>query len=350
MAGSSLNTLLFSKTESPDKLIGNNFILRNSLRILNQIRSVNKLSSVSIHTPICHNHTFLPSQTDGVFAVWRDRGLATLGDLYMDKQFASFNQLQTKFNIPNSHFFRYLQIRHYVKDRIPNFETMPENCPFYDLLRLPPDSKHLISRFVSLFASSVSTDHLREAWSADLNIEVTDDTWNGGLAKIQSCSINVRYKLIQFKVIHRLHYSKTKLHRIYPSVSPLCDRCKTADGSLAHLFWLCPHLQKFWCEIFQWFSGVYGRGIPPDPELALFGCSETASSYTPEERSALMTGMVAAKKMILLDWKSPTPPCFQKWLNELISIMQMERIRFYNSKGPNRYLNIWGPIIDYLKM
>lgn len=77
-----------------------------------------------LYTPICHNHSFLPCQTDGVFAVWRDWGLAILGDLYINKQFASFNQLKAKFNIPNSNFFpRYLQIqiRHYVKDKIPNF-------------------------------------------------------------------------------------------------------------------------------------------------------------------------------------------------------------------------------------
>ncbi len=61
-----------------------------------------------------------------VFAVWRDRGLATLGDLYIDKQFAYFNQLKTKFNIPNSHF--------YVKDKIPNFENKPKICPFFELL------------------------------------------------------------------------------------------------------------------------------------------------------------------------------------------------------------------------
>lgn len=347
---SSLCTLLFSKTESPHKLVGENFILRNSIRILNQIRSFSTLSNVSIYTPICHNHSFLPSQTDGVFAVWRDKGLATLRDLYIDKKFASFNQLKSKFNLSNSHFFRYLQIRHYVKDQIANFQTMPDSCPLYELLQLPPDSKHLISRFVSLFTTSVSTTHLKEAWSTELNFEVSDDTWNEGLTRIQTCSINVRYKLIQFKVIHRLHYSKTKLHRIYPAISPLCDRCKSADGSLTHIFWLCPHIQRYWSKIFKWFSGVYGKDILPDPELALFGCSETALYFTSEEQQALMLGMVAAKKMILTDWKSSTPPCFEKWLNEMIIIIQMERIRFYNSKVPNNFLSVWGPFINHLKV
>ena len=82
--GSSLCTLLSSKTESPCKIIGNNFILRNSLKILNQIRSICKLPNTSVHTPI-----FVPL----LFVDWRERGLVALGDLYVDKHFASFGQL-----------------------------------------------------------------------------------------------------------------------------------------------------------------------------------------------------------------------------------------------------------------
>lgn len=346
---SSLCTLLFSKTESPCKLVGNHFILKNSIRILNQIRSLFKLPNTSIHTPICYNHSFPPGQMDGVFAGWRGNGLVTLKNLYIDKHFASFGQLKTKFNVQNSHHFRYFQIRHYVQGIFSNFETMPTGCPFYDLMLLPPDSKHLISRFVSLFSASVSTHHLQQAWSEELELEVSDDVWNEALTRIHTCSINVRYKLIQFKVVHRLHYSKLKLHRIYPSVSPLCDRCRGAEGSLSHLFWSCPQLYTFWCEIFKWFSKVYGLDIAPDPELALLGCSETALRYSSEIQQTLLLGMVAAKKMILLDWKSPTAPCFRKWLSEMIGIIQMERIRFHKSKAHDRFLDIWGPFIDYLK-
>lgn len=74
---------------------------------------------------------------------------------------------------------------------------MPDSCPLYELLQLPPDSKHLISHFVCLFTTSVSTTHLKEAWSTELNFEVSDDIWNEGLTRIQTCSINVRYELIQ---------------------------------------------------------------------------------------------------------------------------------------------------------
>ena len=38
-----------------------------------------------------------------------------------------------------------------------------------------------------------------------------------------------------------------------------------------------------------------------------------------------------------------------KRLKVIISVVQMDRIRFYESKAPDRFLNIWGPFDDHLK-
>jgi len=105
----------------------------------------------------------------------------------------------------------------------------------------PPDSRHLISKFVCLFGSCTSapTVRFKEAWEENLGVELSDDTWDRCLATIHACSINSRHQLIQFKVIYRLHYTKDKLHKIYPSVSPMCDRCKVAEDTASHAFWFC---------------------------------------------------------------------------------------------------------------
>lgn len=35
--------------------------------------------------------------------------------------------------------------------------------------------------------------------------------------------------------MHQHQYSKTRLHNIFTSISPQCDRCKMAEGTLAHI-------------------------------------------------------------------------------------------------------------------
>lgn len=93
--------------------------------------------------------------------------------------------------------------------------------------------KFLISRYVNVFELPVNTEYTKEAWAKDLGEEISEDSWNESLEMIQDCSMNSRHR---FKVLHRLHYSKTKLSKIYNPVSTICDRCKTEEGSLSHMF------------------------------------------------------------------------------------------------------------------
>lgn len=294
----SLPALLFSIAQPSHKLFGNNFVLSNSLKILSQIRKALGLPNVSLNAPIAGNHLFKPGLTDGVFLDWRKRGLRCISDFYIDNNFASFPLLQARYHLPQSHFYRYLQVRHFVREHVSDFPLRPHNYNFYDTFLLQPNSRHLISRFVTAFEMPVSTSHLRDIWSKELGVPLSEELWEEGLSSIQKCSINSRYRLIQFKVVHRLHYSKTKLNRIFESVSPMCDRCNRAEGSLSHLFWYCPVLDSFWSDIFNWFSKQYKIIIQPDCNLAIFGSSERTSTLPSHCKQALKTGMVAAKKLI----------------------------------------------------
>ena len=112
----------------------------------------------------------------------------------------------------------WLQVRHFVRECIPEFKVKPKSHILYNTLLSQPDAKHLISHFVAALPTQVEAGHLREAWAVELGVPVLDKLWEEGLSGIQSCSISSRYRWIQFKVLHRLHYSKTKLNKIFESV------------------------------------------------------------------------------------------------------------------------------------
>lgn len=53
-------------------------------------------------------------------------------------------------------------------------------------------------------------------WEDELGKELGDN-WDCALTRVNSSSSCARLSLIQFKVLHRVHYSKAKLAEIYPS-------------------------------------------------------------------------------------------------------------------------------------
>lgn len=143
-----------------DKLLQKSFVVRNSVLILRQIKKANHITRNSIYAPMCQNPLFKPGQLHGAFVTWKKKGIVTFADLFIDGQFASFTQLCSKFKLPNSNFFRYLQIRHFVMQTFRQIESIPKSHPFHDTLRLTPDSPHLITKFVNCFTIVVSSDHL----------------------------------------------------------------------------------------------------------------------------------------------------------------------------------------------
>ncbi len=277
-------------------------------------------------------------------------GIVSLKDLYFDRHFGSFEQLQSKFSLPKSHFFRYLQLRHYVQQATKSYELPPENNALFKSLLGPPKAKHPISVLVGYFSSILdwSTIRIKQAWEGELGIEIEDKSWDEVLTNIKSCSINARLQLIQYKIVHRLHYSKTRLTKIFPNLSPLCNRCNAAEGTLAHLFWTLAKLHNFWSLIFQWFSSAFNITVTPDPETALLGHSNILKNLDCNIRIALIHGMMIAKRCILKLWKSDLAPKFETWLRELLSILHVERLRYELSGNPLKFSRMWSPVLEHM--
>ena len=108
----------------------------------------------------------------------------------------------------------------------------------------------------------------REAWEDDLGITINEEQWEAAL-NYQSA-----HQFIQFKVIHGLHYSCTKTNSFYPSASPICPKCKSENGTLGHLFWACPKINKFQAfkkYIFECLNKAYNCNVSADPHTVILG-------------------------------------------------------------------------------
>lgn len=172
--------------------------------------------------------------------------------------------------------------------------------------------------------------------------------WSESLASIHKCSINSRHNRTQFKTIHRLYYSKEKLNKMFPDISPICNRCKAGHGTLTHSFWSCPSLHRFWISVFNCFSKAFKKTWEPSPLVAILGVTSVLAGINKFESQAIALGMVVAKKMILLNWKSDHAPTYESWIRELMNVIHLEKLRLTTENRNHRFNHIWKPITEFL--
>lgn len=93
------------------------------------------------------------------FKAWLNKGVVKLQDVYKDYTLMSFNELKAKYDIPQKHFFKYLQLRSFILANLNNsiLEThVTKNC----------FGKRLISRFNNMIAENhkENFDSKRQKW------------------------------------------------------------------------------------------------------------------------------------------------------------------------------------------
>ena len=349
----SLKALLCSKLPftQPISNFTSNPVVLHSIKIWNQFRRSFALTDLSQAAPIAANHMFVPSLIDGVFDMWSRRGMVSLSDLYIDGSFASFEQLVQKYHISKAHFYRYLQLRNFV---FSNFKCSPLRPPtglLDSIFNCKQVRKRTISTIYEILYSHnlMPLDRLKNKWATDLKEQITDDTWHKIIQGIFSSSICLRHAVIQFKIVHRLHWSKVRLSKINADLDPTCDRCGRDPATLFHMFWTCPKLCTFWQPIFETFSKIFAKKLAPSPFIALFGVTQIDSHLEMWERTMVAFCSLLARRLILLKWKDPAPPTYSHWVRETMNHIKLEKIRYTIRGSTRKFFNIWQPFLMFVE-
>lgn len=326
-----------------------NPVVLNSVKIWSQFTTHFKLKTMSIHSPITNNYSFPPSILDSSFTIWRTNGIVSLSNLFSQGTFCSFSQLSEKFDLPKSHFFRYLQIRHFVQKNIPSFPQLPPINTIDNIISLSPQGKGLISRLYGIInnISPHSLQEVRQLWEKDLGQEMREDQWEAALDLVHTSSPCARHSLIQLKIILRVHWTKAKLAKIFPNMDSSCPRCQNQPADLFHMFWSCPLLQAFWTDIFNAYSVMSGTTIPPNPICAIFGFTDETRSIKSDFYIVIAFTSLLARRQILLQWKEQRPPTFRKWINDTMSFLKLEKIRYTLKGSIQRFERTWNTFLTY---
>ena len=333
---------------APSKF-SNNPIVVSTLKIWNQIRKEFGWSLLTLSAPICNNHLFLPARMDSGFSMWEREGLINFKDLYCEGQFGGFGDLCEIYNLQRSDMFRYFQVRNFVKTHSPIFPEIPARSGIEVFMPAASLAKGVVSYlYEAIPRKDPGLGKIKSSWETELGFTFSDEWWEQATERVNSSSSCARLSLIQFKVLHRTHYSKARLSKIYPDVTDCCDRCSQSPGNLSHMFWSCPKLIQFWKFFFEAISEILGKTIAPCPHIAIFGIPDEEIALTNKQVNVIAFASLIARRRILLQWKSKSPPSAKAWLIDVMSFLKLEKIKFTIRGSSDKFYNYWQPLIAYV--
>lgn len=122
------------------------------------------------------------------------------------------------------------------------------------------------------------------------------------MRQIHESSPSSRHGLLQFKIIHRLRFSRVKLAKLFPSLDPVCEKCQAALASLIPMYWACPNLQSFQEAVFLSLGEVLGNVVDINPVTDLFGIKHegTTSQWSWRTCTVVALTTLLARCLILL--------------------------------------------------
>lgn len=347
---SSLSALLTSRLPFSPSRFCSSPVVTSTLRIWMQFRQTFHLTELSMLSPICDNPLFPASKLDATFKQWEGLGLKTCKDFFINGVFLSFTELMNKLQIPRTSFFRYLQVRHFIQSHSPSFPQLPTPSHVEDILLIPLIFGGQISKIYNLImaVNKVSMDGIKTKWEEELDTEIPDAAWDRALCWVNGTTSCARLNIIQFKVLHRLHYSKAKIAKIYPNTTDVCDRCNQGRADLSHMFWSCPRLQSFWTSVFDILNEAFGLDLQPTFITAIFGVTGSGDYLIPNRKEEIVAfATLIAKRRLLMEWKSTTPPKASTWLSDMMMFLKIEKIKFTLRGSTKKFFKTWDPLLSY---
>ena len=205
------------------------------------------------------------------------------------------------------------------------FPRQPSFTSYEQILDKPLSFKGIISvtysALTALSPSSISD--IKSQWESELGEPICDKSWESALSRVHGSSVCARHELLQFKTLHRIHWTKLRLSKRFSDVNPQCDRCKCNPASHNHMFWSCPKLDHYWASIFDTMSGSLRQPISPSPLIGLFGVAPVHLGLTKAQSNSVALLILLARRLILVKWKDCKPRTFPHWVKEVLYSLKL---------------------------
>lgn len=239
---SPLRFLPFVKNYTKLKNISEHYTISNTLRAWIDIKSYFKIpASLSLSSPLSFNPDFpLTLQNIGL-STWQKLGISQISCLYSKGILKSFQQIVEQYKLPKSHFYKYLQLRHFFKLKIDKGELRMDITEIEDILLNPICLKGSISRTYDILSSNCTSAllGLTEVWEKDIGQTIEENDWTIVCDDVYPKCTSLGIHELNFKFFNRIYLTPMRIKRMFTNATGLCFKCNKDKGTFMHCFWYC---------------------------------------------------------------------------------------------------------------
>jgi len=253
----------------------------------------------------------------------------------------SFQTLCSRFNLPTTSHFLYLQLRSALRTYGVQTNSKLQTHPIVAWLSTT-NTRGLVSAVYSQLQTRTQQElPLARVWSRDLAVAEEDINWKNVWENALHASKNPNHQLIHYKLCQKAYSTPLLRFRMKLSTSPNCNLCSLNTlGTFKHMIWDCPEVFGFWRKVTVTLSSMIDKPIPLEPTLLLLN-DDSHLGLNEKQRKVWLAGLTAAKKLVVQRWLPPHKLYARKWLEYFQDVVMLELSTARLNKAQISTLDSW---------
>ena len=273
------------------------------------------------------------------FRTWFDKGIYTLKDLLdHNLDFLSFEEFKLRYQMETNFLTYYgvinaipqeykkairqtgVQQEHHTQpcENLKVLTTKAIHRSFVKYVFEEPTSKH------RLISNGLTPDQISKYFN--LAFSITKET---------------KLTMFQYKTLHDIVFTKSKLFKAKLASSDLCYLCSKTKQDLEHMLVLCPVVSEFWKLFLDWYETCTATKLKLSIVKILYGIVE-------KDRLTNLTNhlLLLVKYYIYCCSISEEPLSISAYLTIVKDKAEIEKQISPRTNSPERYNNKWKPLMD----
>ena len=173
-------------------------------------------------------------------------------------------------------------------------------------------------------------------WNNELLTPDDDSFWNKIFIIPKTCNRDTWMYMFQYKILHRILGTNSKLFLYKIFESPLCSYCKSADETILHLYCECDMTTGVWQDIIDWLN-------PQGFNFEYFRDSQIILG-DPKMDAVINRILLTTKIAIFKNREKSKPPTLCQVLSMLRSQFKIEKFNAETTGKLKFFRGFWAPI------